>query len=178
MLRGKLVMLRARREDDARILHAELYEDVATHVRADTRPWVPIPFGPGSPHWPAEEAPSTSDAAIFAVAELASGELAGEALLWGIDLHNRSAHLGLSLRPACRGRGLGEDAVRVLCRYGFGVRGLHRLQLETLTDNHAMIAAAERVGFTREGATRGSAWVDGQWTDDVIFGLLDTEFTG
>jgi RimJ/RimL family protein N-acetyltransferase len=41
-----------------------------------------------------------------------------------------------------------------------------------------MIAAAERVGFTREGATRGSAWVDGQWTDDVIFGLLDTEFTG
>lgn len=178
MLRGKLVMLRARREDDARILHAELYEDAATFVRADTRPWVPIPFGPGSPHWPAEEAPSESDAAVFAVTELATGELAGEALLWGIDLHNRSAHLGLSLRPACRGRGLGEDTVRVLCRYGFALRGLHRLQLETLTGNHAMIAAAERVGFTREGATRGSSWVDGQWADDVIFGLLDTEFTG
>lgn len=178
MLRGKLVMLRARREDDARILHAELYEDVATHVRADTRPWVPIPFGPGSPHWPGEAAPSASDAAVFSVAELATGELAGEALLWGIDLHNRSAYLGLSLRPGCRGRGLGEDTVRVLCRYGFGVRGLHRLQLETLTDNHAMIAAAERVGFTREGVTRSSGWVDGQWADDVIFGLLDTEFTG
>lgn len=178
MLRGKLVVLRARREDDARILHAELYEDAATFVRADTRPWVPIPFGPGSPHWPAEEAPSESDAAVFAVTELATGELAGEALLWGIDLHNRSAHLGLSLRPGCRGRGLGEDTVRVLCRYGFALRGLHRLQLETLTDNHAMIAAAERVGFTREGATRGSSWVDGQWADGVIFGLLDTEFTG
>jgi len=171
-------MLRARREDDARILHAELYEDTGTWVRSDTRPWVPVPFGPGSPHWPAEEAPSASDAAIFAVAELATGELAGEALLWGIDLHNRSAHLGISLRPACRGRGLGEDAVRVLCRYGFAIRGLHRLQLETLSDNHPMIAVAARLGFTREGVTRGSGWVNGEWADDVIFGLLDTEFSG
>jgi len=171
-------MLRARREDDARVLHAELYEDVGTWVRSDTRPWVPVPFGPGSPHWPGEEAPSASDAAVFAVTELATGELAGEALLWGIDLHNRSAHLGLSLRPACRGRGLGEDTVRVLCRYGFALRGLHRLQLETLADNHAMIAAAEHVGFTREGAVRGCSWVNGQWADDVIFGLLDTEFGG
>ena len=178
MLRGELVVLRARREDDARILHAELYEDTDTLVRSDHRPWVPVPFGPGSPHWPGEEAPSASDAAVFAVTELATGELAGEALLWGIDLHNRSAHLGLSLRPACRGRGLGEDTVRVLCRYGFALRGLHRLQLETLTDNHAMIAAAEHVGFTREGAARASSWVNGQWADDVIFGLLDTEFTG
>jgi len=176
MLRGELVVLRARRQDDAPVLHAELYEDTGTWVRSDTRPWVPVPFGPGSPHWPGEEAPSPSDPVFFAVTELATGELAGEALLWGIDLHNRSAHLGLSLRPSCRGRGLGEDTVRVLCRYGFAIRGLHRLQLETLADNHAMIAAAGRVGFTREGATRGSSWVNGQWADDVIFGLLDTEF--
>ncbi len=178
MLRGELVVLRARREDDARVLHAELYEDTDTWVRSDTRPWVPVPFGPGSPHWPGEEAPSAADAAVFAVAELATGELAGEALLWGIDLHNRSAHLGLALRPACRGRGLGEDTVRVLCRYGFALRGLHRLQLETLTDNHAMIAAAEHAGFTREGTARGSSWVNGRWADDVIFGLLSTEFSG
>jgi RimJ/RimL family protein N-acetyltransferase len=65
----------------------------------------------------------------------------------------------------------------VLCRYGFAIRGLRRLQLETLTDNHAMIAAAERAGFSREGVTRSSGWVNGRWADDVIFGLLDTEFS-
>ena len=178
MLRGELVLLRARREDDARILHAELYEDTDTWVRSDTRPWLPVPFGAGSPHWPAEQAPSASGAAVFAVTELANGELAGEAVLWGIDLHNRSAHVGISLRPGYRGRGLGEDAVRVLCRYGFAIRGLHRLQLETLSDNLAMITVAERLGFTREGTTRGSAWVNGKWADDVIFGLLDTEYPG
>jgi RimJ/RimL family protein N-acetyltransferase len=177
MLRGELTVLRARREDDARILHADLYEDPGTWVRSDTRPWVPVPFGPASPHWPSEDTPSMTDAAIFAVAELASGELAGEALLWGIDLHNRSAHIGISLRPASRGRGLGADAVRVLCRYGFVTRGLHRLQMETLSDNHAMVAVADRLGFTREGTTRDSGWVNGRFADDVIFGLLDAEFT-
>ena len=178
MLRGELVVLRARREDDARILHAELYEDTDTLVRSDHRPWVPVPFGPGSPHWPGEEAPSAADAAVFAVTELATGGLAGEALLWGLDLHNRSAHLGLALRPACRGRGLGGDTVRMLCRYGFAIRGLRRMQLETLADNHAMIAVAERLGFTREGTIRGASWVNGRWADDVVFGLLDTEFRG
>jgi len=178
MLRGELTLLRARTEDDARTLHADLYEDVGTWVRSDTRPWVPIPFGSLSPHWPAEAAPSATDADVFAVTELATGELAGEAVLWGIDLHNRSAHAGISLRPACRGRGLGGDVVRVLCRYGFAIRGLHRMQLETLADNAAMISVAERLGFTREGTMRGSAWVNCQWMDDVVFGLLDTEFTG
>jgi RimJ/RimL family protein N-acetyltransferase len=41
-----------------------------------------------------------------------------------------------------------------------------------------MIAVAGKLGFTREGATRGSAWVNGRFADDVIFGLLAEEFTG
>ena len=178
MLLGELTGLRARALDDVAILHAELYEDVATRVRADARPWVPVPAGPASPYWVAgaETADAGADAAIFSAVELATGELAGEAMLWGIDLHNRCAHVGISLRPAVRGRGLGVDVVRVLCRYGFAIRGLHRLQLETLTDNHAMIAVAEKLGFTREGTIRGSSWVNGRFADDVIFGLLAEEF--
>jgi RimJ/RimL family protein N-acetyltransferase len=87
------------------------------------------------------------------------------------------AHIGIELRPAFRGRGLGADAVRVICGYGFALRGLHRLQLETLGDNHAMIAVAGKLGFTREGTTRGSSWVNGGYADDVIFGLLTEEFS-
>jgi RimJ/RimL family protein N-acetyltransferase len=118
-----------------------------------------------------------SDAAVFSAVELASGELAGDALLWSIDLHNRSAHVGLSLRPPFRGRGFAVDVVRVLCRYGFMIRGLHRLQIETLADNHAMIAAAGRAGLVQEGVTRRSAWVNGVFTDVVIFGLLADEYS-
>src|SRR5215831_17168619 len=163
MMRGKLTGLRARVPADVDILHAELYDDVATRVRADSRPWVPIPAGPGSPYWAGDEAPKAPDAALFSVVDLASGELAGEALLWAIDLHNRTAHLGVSLRPAFRGRGLGADVVLALCEYGFAVRGLHRLQVDTLAGNTAMIRAAERAGFVPEGRLRRAAWAGGDF---------------
>lgn len=97
-------------------------------------------------------------------------------MLWNIDVHNRSAHLGLTLRPAFRGRGLGTDVVRVLCEYGFTTRGLHRLQLETLADNAAMIRAAIQNGFVREGTLRNSAWVLGEFVDQVVYGLLASEW--
>ncbi|MGH3123673.1 MAG: GNAT family N-acetyltransferase, partial [Streptosporangiaceae bacterium] len=109
MLRAGKVGLRARDEADVAVLHAELYEDIATRTQADSRPWRPIP--PGSAASPYAVTEPRDDAACFSVVELATGELAGEALLWAIDLHNRLAHLGLSLRPACRGRGLGTDVV-------------------------------------------------------------------
>lgn len=173
MLRGEMTGLRARHDSDIPVLHAGLYDDVATRVRADSRPWHPVPAGPGSPY---RVTGTDERAACFSVVELAAGELAGEALLWGIDLHNRTAHIGISLLPAFRGRGLGTDVVRVLCRYGFAIRGLHRLQAETLADNAAMIQAAGRAGFRHEGTLRRSSWVDGDFADEVILGLLATEW--
>ena len=170
MLRGEKVALRARSDADIAVLHSELYDDVATRSRANSRPWRPIAAdSPASPYRVGEP---SMDVAFFSVVELANDELAGEAVLWGIDVHNRLAHLGISLRPSFRGRGLSADVLRVLCHYGFVVRGLHRLQLETLADNGPMIAAASRVGFELEGTLRSSAWVAGRFVDEVVYGLL------
>ncbi|MFD7631553.1 GNAT family N-acetyltransferase [Streptomyces sp. NPDC059851] len=169
MIQGRLAGLRARHTEDVAVLHAELYEDVATRSRADSRPWRPLPAAGG--HSPYEPGAPADDSAVFSVVERASGALAGEALLWGIDTHNRCAHVGVSLRPGSRGRGIGAEAVQLLCRYGFTVRGLHRLQVDTLADNTAMISAARRAGFTLEGTLRRSAWVSGEFVDEVVLGL-------
>jgi RimJ/RimL family protein N-acetyltransferase len=112
----------------------------------------------------------------FSIVELAGETLIGTATLWGIDNHNRSAHIGLGLLPAARGKGYGSDAVAVLCDYGFVVRSLQRLQIETLADNVAMLRAAERNGFVREGELRSSAWVMGEFLDEVLLGLLAEEW--
>ncbi|MEV4612516.1 GNAT family protein [Kitasatospora sp. NPDC049258] len=173
MIQGDKIELRARTEADVPVLHTELYEDVLGRSRGDSRPWRPVAAGPRSPFTPGE--PDDS-AAIFSVVERATGELAGEASLWGIDVHNRTGHLGLALRPSFRGRGLGADVVRVLCEYGFAVRGLQRLGIETLADNAAMRGAALRAGFTHEGTLRRSAWVYGSFLDEVLFGLLAEEW--
>jgi RimJ/RimL family protein N-acetyltransferase len=170
MLSGDSIGLRARLEADVAVLHAELYDDVATRVRGDTRPWSPLP--PDSPRSPFALKDAGDSVAFFSVVELASGDLVGEALLYEIDAHNRRAHAGLALRPSFRGRGLSVPVRELLCRYGFEIRGLHRLQLETLADNEAMIRAATRAGFVEEGRLRESRWVEGEFVDEVVFGRV------
>ena len=168
-----LVGLRARSEADVPVLHAELHDDVVTASRGDTAAWRPIDVSNGSPF---AVKPPVDTAVSFSVVELATGELAGVASVWAIDTHNRSAHLGMTLRPSFRGRGLGYETLRALCLYGFDFLGLHRLQIETLTDNDAMIATAEKAGFTREGVLREDGWMLGELVSDVIYGLLDREY--
>src|SRR5262249_20192830 len=138
-LRGDHVALRSRHLDDLPILHAELYDDVTPRAHADSRPWRPIPPDPKlSPY----AAPDQDDTAFFSVVAVPEGELAGEALLWGIDQHNRLAHLGLALRPSFRGRGGSVEVVQLLCRYGFDVVGINLLHMDTVEDNGASLARA------------------------------------
>ena len=174
MLTGEKVTLRARQADDIPVLESELHDDVRTWSRSDNRPW--RPFSPGSTDSPYRLDDSDTSQAKFSVVELSSGVLAGDAVVWGMDMHNRCAHVGLALRPAFRGRGLGTDIVRLLCWYGFVTRGFNRLQAETLADNEAMIKAAERVGFQTEGVLRHTAWVNGEFADLVILGLLAADW--
>ncbi|WP_210582504.1 GNAT family N-acetyltransferase [Streptomyces sp. GESEQ-4] len=175
MLRGSKVGLRARHEDDVPVLQAELGDDVVNASRAAGGPWLPIT--PGSKESPfAVDGKKEEGRVPFSVVELDGGALVGVATLWGIDTHNRSAHVGLGLLPSARGKSYGTDVVAVLCHYGFVVRGLHRLQIETLSDNHAMLRAAERNGFVREGVLRSAAWVMGEFLDEVLLGLLVQEW--
>jgi RimJ/RimL family protein N-acetyltransferase len=174
MLRGETIGLRAQHEGDIEIFEAELLNDVMTRVRSDARPWRPVT--PGSADSPYRNTTDPATVIRFSAVELATGELVGEAVMFQIDLHNRNAHLGLALRPAFRGRRLGTELVRVLCRYGFEIRGLHRLQVDTLTDNDAMIGAATRAGFVTEGVLRQVGWVNGGFADGVVLSQLATEW--
>ncbi|MGW2050505.1 GNAT family N-acetyltransferase [Streptomyces sp. NPDC001858] len=170
MLRGSKVGLRARHDEDIPILRAELYDDVVNSSRSESRPWRPIT--PGSKDSRLVVDDKEQGRVPFSVVELEGGALVGTATLWGIDNHNRSAHIGLGLLPSSRGKGYGGDTVAVLCHYGFVVRGLQRLQIETLSDNAAMLRSAERNGFVREGVLRSAAWVMGEFLDEVLLGLL------
>ncbi|KDN82175.1 GNAT family N-acetyltransferase [Kitasatospora cheerisanensis] len=172
MLRGEKIGLRARHAEDHPILLSELYNDVELSARSEGRPWRPVAPGPKDPK-AIDDDPSIVQ---FSVVELGTDTLVGLAGVWGIDLHHRSAHLGLGLLGAARGKGYGTDVVNTLCRYGFDVRGLHRLQIDTLADNHAMIRAAERVGFVREGVLRSAGWVMGEFLDAAVYGLLAEEW--
>ena len=86
---------------------------------------------------------------------------------------SRIANLGgLAVHPDFRGRGVADDAARLLQRHLLLELGYHRLQLECYGFNERAISHAERAGFVREGVRRSAYWRHGEWVDGVQFGLI------
>jgi ribosomal-protein-alanine N-acetyltransferase len=86
---------------------------------------------------------------------------------------SRIANLGgLAVHPNLWGRGLADEAARLLQRHLLFDLGYHRLQLECYAFNERAIRHAERAGFVREGVKRKAYWRHGGWVDGIIFGLL------
>jgi RimJ/RimL family protein N-acetyltransferase len=105
------------------------------------------------------------------------GELVGHAFLLDVRESGRKARLAIGMyAPQFIGRGLGPEAIRLVLGHAFGTLGMHRVDLKVLDFNDRAIAAYRSCGFVEEGRERESCWVDGQWHDDVIMGVLDREF--
>ena len=104
-------------------------------------------------------------------------ELASERALIGdvgVGLHDnrQQADLGFTLAPGRRGRGYATEAVRAVLDRLFDVQGVRRVSAECDARNLASARLLERVGFTREGLRRAHTLAKGEWTDDLLFGLL------
>jgi RimJ/RimL family protein N-acetyltransferase len=114
----------------------------------------------------------------FAICLGENGRHIGNCGLTAIDRDNRNANLGVFIgEPDCRGKGLGEDAVRTLCRFAFNELDLHKICLEAYAFNAGPIRTYERVGFRHEGLLREDAYRQGRRVDVVVMGLLRGEMT-
>jgi RimJ/RimL family protein N-acetyltransferase len=93
---------------------------------------------------------------IFKAVALDTSECVGHGEVLSIDRRNLSAVLGRILvgPPELRGRGIGEQIVRALLRFGFEELSLHRLALNVADFNVAAIRCCEKCGFVREGTLR------------------------
>lgn len=113
------------------------------------------------------------DLVIFVIEERSTAAAIGTCQLLDINWRHRSAELQIRIGDTtCRGRGLGTEAVRLLCDFGFADLNLHRIHLHVFASNNRAIAAYEKAGFVREGLLRQAAYIDGQWVDVVPMGLI------
>ena len=177
MLRGEIVGLRAQQDSDIEIFETELLNDVETRMRSDSRPWRPV--APGSPDSPYRARPADRSATVIRSppSSWPPGNWSAMRCCGASTCTTATRTSGSRCGRRSAGEHLGTDIVRVLCRYGFAIRGLHRLQITTLADNHAMIAAAIRAGFVLEGTSRDVAWVNGSFADGVTLSQLAGEWS-
>ena len=107
----------------------------------------------------------------YAVELAATGELIGDVGV-RLDENRMQADLGFTLARAHQGRGYATEAVTALLDLLFTEHGLRRVSAECDARNTASARLLERVGFRREGRRAAHTWIKGEWTDDLLFGLL------
>lgn len=116
----------------------------------------------------------TGDGQLAAIIEH-DGALIGDVALWLTDRERRVAEIGWVLDPAQGGRGLASEAVRAVLDLAFDTYGVHRVAAQMDARNEASARLAARVGMTREAHLRQDWWSKGEWTDSVIFGMLESD---
>lgn len=113
----------------------------------EERMWISAADGRDGLHLAAE-----ADGAIVALADINRGR------------HVRQRHLagiGVSVRKAWCGRGLGTVMMRELIAWARACTGIELLTLNVLEDNHRAQAVYRRVGFAEDGRLPGRIKRDG-----------------
>ncbi len=93
-----------------------------------------------------------------------------------VDVDRRAAYaIGID-EPSLLGRGLGQEATRLVLAHAFGPAALHRVDLRVLAYNTRAIACYRACGFVEEGCERQAALVDGAWHDFMVMGILESDW--
>lgn len=123
-------------------------------------------------------AASSPDAAghfQYAVELTEPGTLIGDVY---VRLHDnlKQAEIGFTLATPYQRKGLAREAVSGVLDRLFRRQGLHKVTGECDARNVPSARLLERLGFRREGLLRQQTLIKGEWTDDLIYGLLAEEW--
>jgi RimJ/RimL family protein N-acetyltransferase len=116
------------------------------------------------------------DLYIWAIADRDSDRMIGNTALFALNREQKHAEIGYSLMPDCQGRGLAQEAVRLVLGFAFDELGLERIEADIDPRNAPSCRLVERLGFVREGLLRERWRVNGEICDAAFYGLLRREF--
>jgi diamine N-acetyltransferase len=113
---------------------------------------------------------------MFVIRKRADLRLLGHLHISNIQTAMRSADIGLGLgQPADRGQGYGPEALRLAVGFCWRELNLQRLCLTVLGNNPWAQHVYEKAGFEVEGRLRRATFVDGQFHDVIVMGMLRRE---
>jgi RimJ/RimL family protein N-acetyltransferase len=112
----------------------------------------------------------------FAAVLRPTGQLIGDCAAMPLADDPRQCEIGFTLAERFQGHGYATEAVRLLIGYLFTARDKHRIIAYCDARNAPSAAVLERLGMRREGHLRESTWAKGEWTDDLLYAVLDHEW--
>lgn len=104
------------------------------------------------------------------------GTLIGDCGIHILD-DTRIAELGITLDPAHHSKGYATEVLKVVIELLFTQFKKHRIFASVDPRNVPSIALMERLGMRKEGHFIESLWLKDAWVDDVIFAILENEWS-
>lgn len=171
LLEGRLVRLRAREAaDEARYYRWMNDPGVLEHL--DTL----YPVSHAEEVFRLHQAANVAYERVSLAVETLAGVHIGSCVLRSASPESRSAAIGITIgeRQYWDG-GYGTETMRLLCRFGFEVMNLHRIQLEVLAGHARGRHVYEKLGFRDEAVRRHALYKNGEYHDVMVMGLLAGE---
>jgi RimJ/RimL family protein N-acetyltransferase len=113
---------------------------------------------------------------VLFVIENLTGEMVGWVSLHSRNQKNGTFSFGVAVYRDHRGHGYAVDAVRLLLKYGFWEQRYQKCNSICSHTNTASIRMHTKLGFVEEGRGRRNCFYNGQYHDDVYFGMTREEF--
>ncbi len=106
----------------------------------------------------------------------APDQVIGDFSLWRTSREHGQAEIGFVLHPDHHGHGYGLEGMTALLRLAFTDGGLHRVVGRCDARNAPSARLMERLGMRREAHFVENEFVKGEWTDELVYAILDREW--
>ena len=111
----------------------------------------------------------------WAIALKGNPKLLGTICFWNIQKEHYRAEIGYVLHPEHWGRGLMQEAITAVLKYGFNIMNLHSVEAQVNPNNTSSIKLLEKNGFIREAYFKENYFYDGKFLDTAVYSLLTSE---
>ena len=110
------------------------------------------------------------------VIENSEQEVVGDITTHHCDQRTGNFSWGINIIQDHRRKGYASEALPLVMRYYFQELRYQKVTVHIASFNEASIKLHERLGFQQEGCIRRALYTDGQYFDDLVFGLTKEEF--
>lgn len=90
----------------------------------------------------------------------------------------REYETGWAVKRELWGRGYATEAAREVLRFGFRHLHAHRIIAFCHDQNQASFRVMEKLGMRREAWLRETRWLEGGWSNELLYAILEHEFSG
>ena len=110
----------------------------------------------------------------WAISRKEDPKLLGMICLIGLEPDDYRAELGYILAPECRGQGVMHEAAQAVIKYAFKSLNFHSLQAIIAPENMMSERVLQRLNFVKEAHFRDKRYWNGQFSDNVVYSLIDS----